>query len=899
MLVLAAVPVLFVLFYLVPGAVLVSNTAAKGRRLDNLTLAILLSLIFAPLTFTLLRRAFPGNDTLLLAGFVSFWALFAAGVRFFPEPVKARLPDFGAIPKADTFAWLVSALLAVIVVTLRLGIFQGIPSQIGDDNWHLTKLTSIATTGLPSLHARQPLFPVAYYDLDYIAPALWVRYTSGAVGVTLAWVVHIGVHTLVSSLFLTRLMYMFARSRMTRLFGILALHTATGLELIFLPWQLERHRELVELGRFSLLQMEAWTRDLGLLDGFMRILMPVNFYVWIPQHQLGLAILGLIFLLTAVSRNKGIWPMLAIALLVAALFQTSPFVFVGALPGLALWHLYKLRTEQGRRRQLFYLAIAGVVALVLVLPSVVDFSTKSSYLELGLRSFSFLEIPGLSWLKYPVTALTYLLLELGLPFVILLWLLLRPSMHAGPIRFWILTAASLLYPFMVQSRYTNDIAMRGVLPAQLALALIGCCVLTQLEARKRSIVAAVVIVQSVLSLSTVGAELYFRYTDSTPPVPPTTRWISANTPLNALVFYDATGNTEHEVNYSNRMSYIVGRRRWVDYILTPFPESAWSCLPEVDLYSEDSLCAIEALVPGAQPVYVKYAEAEPELGGPSFSLAHKSEDASIFSLACPAHNPPHFSEPPIWMTGPYPQYRELLAIVPRHHFVAASSKSLAAWLEQERIEQRIFQVSFERDWDAVDRQTEQDRQLRAIDELSSPVWLLLDYTVEAPWNEQILSHALNTYYVAQPTASAAQWLQCKQRTALALPTSADELSAVHHNMGFDEKLVVNVWRVGSGSYQPGDVIPMELAWNMLDDGQFKFFVHLLDLDWNLFAQIDLSADRDGTADSQLTRMGLYLPPDLPAGDYQIRLGVYRASDGQRLMLPTGEDSIHIPFSVTH
>ena len=133
MLVLTLVPVLFILFYVVPGAVLLSNSAVKGKRLENFALAILLSLLFAPLTFKLLSRAFPGNDSLLLAGFICFWALAAAGVRFFPQTIEAWLPDFSALPKADGMAWLFSTLLAAIVVSLRLGILQGNVSQIDDD----------------------------------------------------------------------------------------------------------------------------------------------------------------------------------------------------------------------------------------------------------------------------------------------------------------------------------------------------------------------------------------------------------------------------------------------------------------------------------------------------------------------------------------------------------------------------------------------------------------------------------------------------------------------------------------------------------------------------------------------------------------------------------------------
>ena len=76
------------------------------------------------------------------------------------------------------------------------------------------------------------------------------------------------------------------------------------------------------------------------------------------------------------------------------------------------------------------------------------------------------------------------------------------------------------------------------------------------------------------------------------------------------------------------------------------------------------------------------------------------------------------------------------------------------------------------------------------------------------------------------------------------------------------------------------------------------FVHLVDEHGVLRAQIDLAADDDGTDQLQLTRMGLYLPPELPAGAYQIRLGVYRPEDGQRLSLPNGDDSAHLPLTVT-
>ena len=161
------VPVLFILSYIVPGAALTSNSATKEKRFENFALAILLSLVFAPLTLSLLSRAVPGNDGLLMAGYIIFWALVTAGVRMFPATVTSWLPDFSALPKADKAAWIAAVLLTVIVVSLRIGLFQGNVSKINDDFFNLTKLTSIAATGLPSLYARQPLYHIDNFTFSW------------------------------------------------------------------------------------------------------------------------------------------------------------------------------------------------------------------------------------------------------------------------------------------------------------------------------------------------------------------------------------------------------------------------------------------------------------------------------------------------------------------------------------------------------------------------------------------------------------------------------------------------------------------------------------------------------------------------------------------------------------
>ena len=691
LLTLTLVPVLFTLFYIVPGAVLISNSLAKEKRLENIAFAILLSLVFAPLTMTLLARVVPGNDSLLMAGYVSFWALAIIGIRFFPTTVNAWLPDFSALPKVDKTALLVSAVLTVIVVSLRLSVFLGHDFPIGDDRNHLSKLTSIAATGLPSLYARQPFYAFAYYDLDYIAPGLWVRYTEGTIGIALAWVIHIGIQTFVISLFLTRLVYVFAGTLKARLFGLLALHSATGLDLFFLPSLLKR----LELFPGDP-HLESWPYDLNWFDGFIQISMPISQFLWVPQHVMGVAVTGLIFWIAIARPLTSIPRAVAISLLLVALFRVSIFVFAGAISGLALWYLSELLTNKGRIRQLFCLATAALIALILVLPYLADTLSRQSYLDFGLRSFLFLDVPLIPWLKYPTTILVFLFLEIGMLLPLLFSILLRPSQIVRSIRFWLCIAVGLLIPLAVRSAYFNDIAMRGVLPAQLGATVIGCYVLTQWEQKRSQLVAVLVAIQCVLSVATASTEVYFRFQTENKEIPVTSLWVANNTPPTSLIFYEhpatlSSSARKLEVVSGQRMSFV--RNPHVDdNLFVTAPSIAWRCLPEVDLYDANSLCSIEAHIPGAQPVFVRYLSPAPSLDTNLFTTVYESESGSIFSLSCPKHDDPDTTESPIWITGPFHQLRALLAEVPPDHSIVASSHKLSAWLQSESYSQRLFGI---------------------------------------------------------------------------------------------------------------------------------------------------------------------------------------------------------------
>ena len=250
--------------------------------------------------------------------------------------------------------------------------------------------------------------------------------------------------------------------------------------------------------------------------------------------------------------------------------------------------------------------------------------------------------------------------------------------------------------------------------------------------------------------------------------------------------------------------------------------------------------------------------------------------------------------------------------IPADHAIAASTQEVEDWLRSEESGHRLFKVTPEDEGGTVNtlsqtgfwltvmpekegallaRQLGFYHQLLPIDVNSSPVWFVLDYLYIDQWNDMLHTHIQENYFVA-----FTQWLACKQLVVLALP-SPDGLHVVGRDIKFDGALEVSELRTSGRPHRAGEIVPIELTWRRLKDVQLKYFVHLVDEQGVLRAQIDLPAADDGTGQLQLTRMGLYLPPELPAGAYQIRLGVYRPEDGQRLSLPNGDDSAYIPLTV--
>jgi hypothetical protein len=96
--------------------------------------------------------------------------------------------------------------------------------------------------------------------------------------------------------------------------------------------------------------------------------------------------------------------------------------------------------------------------------------------------------------------------------------------------------------------------------------------------------------------------------------------------------------------------------------------------------------------------------------------------------------------------------------------------------------------------------------------------------------------------------------------------------------------------------QPGDVLPVSLYWQakQLIPADYQVLVHLLDAEGNLVAQADgqpaLWARPTSSWRPEETiedRHALWLPADLPPGDYTLLAGLYLPASGERLSTSGG------------
>ncbi len=167
----------------------------------------------------------------------------------------------------------------------------------------------------------------------------------------------------------------------------------------------------------------------------------------------------------------------------------------------------------------------------------------------------------------------------------------------------------------------------------------------------------------------------------------------------------------------------------------------------------------------------------------------------------------------------------------------------------------------------------------------SRIWLFLDFAggQSADWNVYLSQRLSQTGY-----STTDEWVGPEQRLVHYASAAPSAIRMEDTNADFGDKVILDRVELDGDPLQGGQVLRLRLHWREppAPDLNYKAFSHLISEQGQLHAQQDIPLQSSG-------RMGLLLPLDLAAGTYQLHVGVYDPQTGERLLLPSGQDSVVI------
>lgn len=142
-----------------------------------------------------------------------------------------------------------------------------------------------------------------------------------------------------------------------------------------------------------------------------------------------------------------------------------------------------------------------------------------------------------------------------------------------------------------------------------------------------------------------------------------------------------------------------------------------------------------------------------------------------------------------------------------------------------------------------------------------------------------------------------QWYGDVRLAAYAVPRAATDLQT-RTDILLGDRILLNGYSLNATTFSPGDILQLTLFWHATEsvDLRYKVFVHLVgDPSQPPVAQHDGEPGggfvltttwqpNQTVADNH----GIYLPLDLPPGDYSLLVGMYGVDDGARLISEGGD-----------
>lgn len=388
-----------------------------------------------------------------------------------------------------TFGFVLSPLVKTIIFEGHrvLGL-----TALGDYYKHLYVLTAIKTGGLPPHHPFFPSASLSYYYGYYLLPAAISSVFS--FDLSRVFFFYLLLTTLIILLVVIRLSMAIFGSWYQRFLSLTLFIFGSGLDII--PTLIQ-----AKAGILTANHIEFWSQILNLNNYLVNNLYTV--LLWVPQHSLpSLIVMVTGFMLIKEKKVPLFWLISAIWFCLIS----STFVSVSFIIWLGLIFLFLPHTR-------FRLVISGVMALSLLLPYLIELSSRGSILSFGFYMTPFRYLPFFpAWINYTLTFMTeYGLIILAIP---LFYLTRRKKNRTEAALVTLAILLPIVLGLFVKSSGFNDYSMRSVLPSQMALPFLMAYCLARVETSFwKKTLFLILALNLIPSMTGLFYEIHFRLID--------------------------------------------------------------------------------------------------------------------------------------------------------------------------------------------------------------------------------------------------------------------------------------------------------------------------------------------------------------------------------------------------
>ncbi|MBI3618784.1 hypothetical protein HY213_01980 [Candidatus Peregrinibacteria bacterium] len=446
-------------------------------------------------------------------------------------------PEPNTVTRAEWIAYVL--LLTFFFASLaipKLSLLRASLPTVADDFWRTQYVLSTGFDLAHPVHFHFPSAPFSYYYSDYLLPGIVFRTTSLSAQASL--LIHNLLEEAAILAFVLYVSCMVLHRVLARTFLLLSMTFLGGLDFFVYVYAHVRYAT----GFPS--HLEWWKQALPLTH---RLVFQVpSFYtlfLWVPHHLLG-SMMFLLILLLSLHRSRP--HAIAIGVLLGAMFGFSTFVFCTAAVSYGLirgFEAVRMRSIDSND------AWTILAAIVVALPMVRVLWGRSGVLQFHPLILPFFSLPSSAFGSVLIQLLDFLLtmpfilaIDLGIVVVFALALLpiaRRRRLNEEHARLAGMLAATVTGTFLVitllRSAVTNDLFMRGILPAEISIVLAASLALEYLPKKIPRFLWIFVPVILVAQMTNFAWEFVHRSTYVPGKIDPFYAFIRKHVPKDAIV----------------------------------------------------------------------------------------------------------------------------------------------------------------------------------------------------------------------------------------------------------------------------------------------------------------------------------------------------------------------------